>query len=193
LGHGEVMDGVFSCASAMVSNVAHAGSLNEQPPIIVAARSAAADNSVESEDDDDDGRDDVHVKRTAHFRATRSLKCKRISAIAPASSRDFANLPLRAPPVKLSPLDAPDFEAARLRVMETRRLVARRVRHVAGGVSWTSSPCRRAGPAAVSSRGRFDFPAFGNQSMHRGVRRMEMRVRMTKRVATVWSKARRTS
>jgi hypothetical protein len=99
LGHGEVMDGVFSCASAMVSNVAHAGSLNEQPPIIVAARSAAADNSVESEDDDDDGRDDVHVKRTAHFRATRSLKCKRISAIAPASSRDFANLPLRAPPV----------------------------------------------------------------------------------------------
>jgi hypothetical protein len=98
LGHGEVMDGVVLRASAMVSSVAHAGTINEPPPILATASSVAGDNSFDS-DDDDDGGDDGLFESHAQCHVTRSLKCKRITLIAPAFSRDFSNLPLRAPPV----------------------------------------------------------------------------------------------
>jgi hypothetical protein len=98
VGLGAGIDGVVSHASAMVSGVADTRIPNDAPPVLSTTRTTVFDNSFD-DDDDDDGGDEVLVERHGHFHVTAPLNNTRLSSIDPASSRDFATLPLRAPPV----------------------------------------------------------------------------------------------
>ncbi len=99
LSNGGVMDVVFSRTSSLLSSIAHAGTINEQPPSMAASRPGAGESPFDSDDDDDAGDGAVLGECKACSDVTRSLTIPRVPRLDPVRSRAFASLPLRAPPL----------------------------------------------------------------------------------------------